>query len=64
MVGNSTFLLDQMGHTLGRPQAGLVTQHFRSAFESQFELAEVVRAQARLATGTARLLQPDAAFLR
>ena len=64
MIGNSTFLPDQMGDTFGRPQAGLVAQGFRTAFESHFELAEIVRVQTRLATGMARPLQSDASFLR
>src|SRR5208283_4684769 len=57
MTGNSTFLPNQMGHTAGGPQAGLVAQRFRTAFESPLDLAQVLRAQPRLAPGTARLLQ-------
>ena len=49
MVGNPTFLLDQMGDTAGGPQAGLVAQSFRTAFESLLDLAEILDAQAWLA---------------
>ena len=63
MVGNPTFLLDQMGDTLGGPQTGLVAQNFRTAFESLLDLAEILCTQARLTTSTARLLQSGAAFL-
>src|SRR5208283_112523 len=41
MIGNSTFLPNQMGHTAGGPQAGLVAQRFRTAFESPLDLAQV-----------------------
>jgi hypothetical protein len=63
MIGNPTFLLDQMGDTLGSPQAGLVTQSLWTAFESPLEFAQVLRTQARLATGTTRFLQPGAPVL-
>ena len=64
MIGNPAFLLDQMGDTAGGPQTGFVAQSFRPAFESLLDLAEILRAQARLASGTARLLQPGAPFSR
>src|SRR3974377_1659094 len=63
MVGNPTFLLDQMGDTAGGPQTGLVAQSFRTAFESLLDLAQILRAQAWLAARTARLLQSSATFL-
>lgn len=63
MVGNPTFLLDQMGDTSGGPQPGLVAQHFRTPLESLFELAKILRAQAWLAASTGRPLQPSAAVL-
>jgi hypothetical protein len=63
MVGNPTCLLKQMGDTVGGPQTGLVAQSLRSAFESLFDLAEILCAQAWLAASTARLLQSGAAFL-
>ena len=63
MVDNSTFLLDQMGDALGGPQIGLVTQSFRTTFESLHNLPEILCAQARLAASTARLLQSGAAFI-
>ena len=63
MVGNPTFLLDQMGDTVGGPQTGLVAQNFRTAFESLLDLAEILCTQARLTASTARLLQSGAAFL-
>ena len=63
MVGNPTFLLDQMGDTVGGPQSGLVAQAFRTAFESLLDLAQILHAQPWLAASTARLLQPGAAVL-
>jgi hypothetical protein len=63
MVGNSTFLLNQMGHTVGGPQTGLVAQSFRTAFECLLDLAKIFGAQAWLAARTARLLQSGAAFV-
>jgi len=63
MVGNSTFLLNQMGHTVGGPQTGLVVQNFRTAFESLLDLAEILCTQARLTASPARFLQSGAAFL-
>jgi len=62
MIGNSTFLLDQMGDTAGGPQADLVAQSFRTAFESLLDLAEILRAQAWLAASPSSLLQSGAAF--
>jgi len=63
MVGNPTFLLNQMGDTAGGPQTGLEAQSFRTAFESLLDLAQILRAQAWLAARTARLLQSGAAFI-
>jgi len=62
MVGNSTFLLDQMGHTVGGPQTGLVAQSFWTAFECLLDLAEILGAQARLAASPSSLLQSGAAL--
>ena len=62
MIDNPTFLLDQMGNTVGGPQTGLVAQNFRATFEALLDLAEILRAQAWLAASTARLLQCGAAF--
>jgi len=63
MVGNPTFSLDQMGDTVAGPQSGLVAQSFRTALESLLDLAEILGAQAWLATRPARLLQSGAALL-
>jgi hypothetical protein len=62
MVGNPTFLLDQMGDTVGGPQTGLVAQSLRTAFEPLLNLAEILGAQARLAARPARFLQSSAAL--
>jgi len=62
MVGNSTFLLDQMGDTAGGPQTGLIAQNFRTAFECLLDLAEILGAQAWLAASPPSLLQSGAAF--
>jgi hypothetical protein len=62
MVGNSTFLLDQMGDTAGGPQTGLIAQDFRTAFECLLDLAQILGAQAWLAARPARFLQASAAL--
>jgi hypothetical protein len=62
MVGNPTFLLDQMGDTAGSPQTGLVAQSFRTAFESPLNLAEILGAKPWLAASPACLPQSDTAF--
>src|SRR5271166_4460233 len=51
-----------MGDTVDGPQTSLITQSFRTAFESLLDLAEIRGAQAWLAASTARLLQSGATF--
>jgi len=63
MVDNPTFLLDQMGYTVGGPQSGLIPQSLRTAFESLLDLAQILRAQAWLAASPARLLQSGPSLL-
>jgi hypothetical protein len=63
MVGNPTFLLNQMGDTVGGPQTGFIAKNLRTAFESLLDLAEILHAQPWFAASTARLLQPGTAVL-
>lgn len=63
MVGNPTFLLDQMGDTVGGPQTGLIAQRLRTAFESLLDFAQVLGAQAGFAARPARPLQASPAVL-
>ena len=62
MVLNPTFLLDQMGHPVGRPQVGFVPQPFRPPLQPALNPLDVFRAQTRAATSTARLAQSPLAL--
>jgi hypothetical protein len=64
MVGNPTFLLDQMGDTMGGPQSGLVAQRFWTALESLLDLAEILRPQAWLRPARPAFFSPARPFSR
>jgi hypothetical protein len=62
VITHSGFLLDQLGYSVRRPQAGFIPQRLRPAFESLLDLADLLSTQARFASGTASLLQPSTSF--
>src|SRR6202030_2372679 len=62
VITHSAFLFDQMGYPVRRPQTGFIPQRLRLAFESLLDLADLLRTQARFASGAASLLQPGTPF--
>src|SRR6202140_2228619 len=62
VITHPAFILDQMGDPVRRPQTGFIPQRLRPAFESMLDLADLLRTQARFASGAARLLQRGTPF--
>ena len=62
VITHSGFLLDQMGDPVRRPQTGFIPQRLRPAFESVLDLADLLRTQARFASGATGLLQARTPF--
>lgn len=60
---HSTFLLDELFHSHGGPQARDISQRLGPPLESAFDAPQIRRTQTGLAPRAPRLLQPGAARL-
>ncbi len=57
VIANPAFPFDEIRHTPGGPQTGLVSQGLGAAFQSAFDPPHVFGAQARLASGASGALE-------
>jgi hypothetical protein len=57
MVLNAAFLLDQMGHAVGRPQAGFIPESLRAALQPPLDPLDIFRTEPRPAAGPTRFAE-------
>jgi hypothetical protein len=62
VIGDPTLLFDQIRHPRRGPQSRVIAERFRSALQSPLDAFQIFGAQARLPSGSTRLLETGAAF--